>query len=258
MEEERWGTAITKIEPNKILLRGYRVDKLMGARSFAEAVYLAVKGELPDPEVTKLVDAILVSSVDHGVTPPSAQTAMTVASTGASVTTALAAGVSAIQRFHGGAIEDCMRVLYQAVERAEEEGATYDEYAKELLKISKQEKKRISGFGHRIHTEDPRSIKLFAIAEEAGIDDRHIRMAKALEDATEEIIGKRLPLNVDGAIAAVLCCLNFAPELGNAFFAISRLPGLVAHVEEEKRRYRPMRRILIDKHYYDGPDEREL
>jgi citrate synthase len=258
MADEQWGTAITRIEPNKILLRGYRVDKLMGEKSFAEVVYLAVKGELPDTKVARLMNAILVSSVDHGVTPPSAQTAIMVASTGASVTTSLAAGVSAIQKFHGGAIEDCMRVLYQAVEKAEEEGKAFGDYAKELLKISKEQKRRIPGFGHRIHTEDPRSMKLFAMAEETGIDDRHIRMAKALEDATEEIIGKRLPLNVDGAIAAVLCCLGFAPELGNAFFAISRMPGLVAHVEEEKRRYRPMRRILADKHFYDGPDEREL
>ena len=258
MADEEWGTAITKIEPNKILLRGYRVDQLMGAKGFAEVVYLAVKGELPDPNVARLMDAILVSSVDHGVTPPSAQTAMTVASTGASVTTALAAGVSAIQRFHGGAIEDCMRVLYGAVEEAEKRSLAFSAYAVELLKISKEQKRRIPGFGHRIHTEDPRSIKLLAMAGGAGIDDRHIRMAKALEDATEEVIGRRLPLNVDGAIAAVLCCLDFTPELGNAFFAISRLPGLVAHVEEEKRRYRPMRRIVVRDHYYDGPDEREL
>ncbi|MGD8794564.1 MAG: citrate/2-methylcitrate synthase, partial [Anaerolineae bacterium] len=83
MAEETWKTAITKIAPNKVAVRGYAIDELMGRISFGEMVYLVLKGELPSPEVGRLMDAMLVSSVDHGATPPSALAARTVASGGA-------------------------------------------------------------------------------------------------------------------------------------------------------------------------------
>ena len=66
-----WRTAITLIEPNKILVRGYPLDELMGRVSFAEVVYLVLSGELPSAAVGRLMEALLVSSIDHGATPPS-------------------------------------------------------------------------------------------------------------------------------------------------------------------------------------------
>ena len=96
MSELQWKTAITDVQPNKINLRGYPVDKLMGKISFAQGIYLALKGEFPSPEVGKLVDAIFVSSIDHGASPPSVLAARTVASTGAELNSAIAAGVLAI------------------------------------------------------------------------------------------------------------------------------------------------------------------
>jgi citrate synthase len=67
-----WKTATTCIEPNRILIRGFPVDEMMGRVSFAEAVYLLLVGELPTPAIGKMISAILVSSCDHGATPPSA------------------------------------------------------------------------------------------------------------------------------------------------------------------------------------------
>ena len=108
MSELQWKTAITEVLPNKVRLRGYPIDELMGKISFAQAIYLVLKGEFPSPEVGKLVDAMFVSSVDHGASPPSVLTARTVASTGAELNSAVASGVLAISRFHGGAIEEGM------------------------------------------------------------------------------------------------------------------------------------------------------
>ena len=104
MAEQTWKTAITKIGPNEVAVRGYRIDELMGRISFGEMVYLVLKGEIPTPEVGKLMDAILVSSVDHGATPPSALAARNVASGGAPMTTAIAGVIMTINRKHGGAI----------------------------------------------------------------------------------------------------------------------------------------------------------
>ncbi|MCX6575902.1 MAG: citryl-CoA lyase, partial [Candidatus Aminicenantes bacterium] len=71
MSEEKWKTAITDVKPNRIVMRGYPADELMGKISFAQAIYLILKGELPSSQVGRLIDAIFVSSVDHGASPPS-------------------------------------------------------------------------------------------------------------------------------------------------------------------------------------------
>jgi Citrate synthase len=85
-----------------------------------------------------------------------------------------------------------------------------------------------------------------------------VKTALAVEKALKEMTGKSLPINVDGAIAALLCELKIPPEIGNAFFILSRVAGPVAHVHEEKTRMRPMRKIHPTDFEYDGPCERSL
>ena len=104
MSDPAWKTAITKVEPDKVLVRGYPLDGLIGVCSFSQVLYLVLKGQMPSREVGRLIDAILVSSVDHGAGPPSVLTARTAASTGSELNACIAAGVLAISRFHGGAI----------------------------------------------------------------------------------------------------------------------------------------------------------
>jgi citrate synthase len=91
-----------------------------------------------------------------------------------------------------------------------------------------------------------------------GLSREHMKMAIAIEKAIEKHIGKRLPINVDGAIAVLLCEMDFPPELANAFFVMARIPGLVAHVYEERTRMKPMRYINSRDHEYDGILERKL
>jgi citrate synthase len=257
MGELHWDTAITKIKPNEIRLRGYRIDELMGKVGFADATWLALMGELPTKEVGRLIDSILVSSIDHGVTPPSVMAALTVASGGAALEPCLAGGILAISRFHGGAVEGCMKVLNDAVKRGEEEGKGAAEIVVEMLAEFKATKKRMPGYGHRIHTQDPRKERLFELAEEAGVKGKYIEMATAFEDELAKS-GKSIPLNVDGAIAACLCELGVPIFLANAFFLIARTVGIIAHIYEERTRFKPMRRIDPVDHGYDGPDDRSL
>jgi citrate synthase len=219
---------------------------------------LAIKGELPNEREAKMIDAMLVSSIDHGVTPPSCLTARTIASAGAPLNAALAGGVLSISRHHGGAIEDSMNMIQEAVRRKREMSKKPEEMANLLLKEYKERDKRLPGFGHRIHTKDPRTIKLFQIGAELGIAGEYVEMARAIEDATEQTSGKRLPINVDGAIAALLCEMKFPSELANAFFILARIPGLIAHVHEELTKMKPMRFINPKEHEYNGIPERKL
>ncbi|MCZ7542036.1 MAG: citryl-CoA lyase [Anaerolineae bacterium] len=257
-DDQHWTTAITEIKPNEVRLRGYRIDELMARVSFADAIFLALMGELPAPGVSRLLDAMLVASIDHGATPPSALAARTAASTGAPLNAAVAAGVLSINRHHGGAIEDCMGVINEAYALAEANDLSLEVAAAGLVALYRKDKKRMAGFGHRVHTADPRTARLFALAEEAGVAGRGMAMLRALEAALAADTGRRLPINVDGAIAAVLFDLGVPPALANAFFIMARVPGLVAHVHEEQTRERPMRRIHPSDHVYDGPAAREL
>jgi len=248
-----WKTAITEIKPNEIRLRGQRIDELMGKITFSQAIYLALTGKLPSEPVGRLLDAILVSSIDHGASPPSALAARTSASTGAPINAAVAVGLLSINKHHGGAVEDCMRLIQSALDCAREGNLSSAEAADKLVEAKRAAKERLPGFGHRVHTNDPRTARLLELAAEAGVAGAAVAMVEALRESWARQSGKPLPINVDGAMAAVLLDLHIPIELGNTFFMMARVPGLVAHVYEEQTRERPMRRIHPTDHEYDGP-----
>src|SRR2546421_1301456 len=252
-----WHSAITRIEPNKVAVRGYDIAELMGRVSFGSAVYLILTGELPSPAIARLMDSILVSSIDHGATPPSALAARTVASTGATLSAAVAAGIMSINRHHGGAIEDCARQLKTIADPAARESISMHESATRTLAAMREAGERMSGFGHRVHTKDPRTARLFELAREAGVDGAHMKAARAVEKSFADA-KKALPINVDGAIGAILVDLGMNPAAFNGIFIIARTPGLVAHVIEEQSREKPMRRIDPVNHGYDGPPPRSV
>jgi succinyl-CoA synthetase alpha subunit len=252
-----WHSGITRIEPNKVAVRGYDIAELMGRVSFGAAVYLILTGELPSPVVARLMDAILVSSIDHGATPPSALSARNVASTGATLSASVAAGVMSINRHHGGAIEDCARQLKAIADHAARDSISLEEAATRTLRTMSEAGERMSGFGHRVHTKDPRTARLFELAREAGVDGAHMQAARAVEKAFADA-KKSLPINVDGAIGAILADLGMNPAAFNGIFMIARTPGLIAHVIEEQSRERPMRRIDPVNHGYDGPAPRAV
>src|SRR6266513_1418432 len=247
-----WNTAITRVQPNKVAVRGYDIAELMGRVSVGAAVYLVLQGELPSPGVARLMDAILVSSIDHGATPPSALAARTVAATGGSLRASVAAGIMSINRHHGGAIEDCARQLKTIADIAAHESISMDEAATRRLAGMRETGERMPGFGHRLHTKDPRTLRLFELAREAGVDGVHMQAARAVEKAFAAA-KKSLPINVDGAISAILADLGMDTAAFNGIFMIARTPGLVAHVIEEQNREKPMRRIDPVNHGYDGP-----
>jgi citrate synthase len=257
-EESGWRTAITRIEPNEILIRGYAVDELMGRLSFAEAVYLILRGELPTPTMGKLFGAVLVASIDHGVTPPSTLAARNVATTGARLRASVAAGVLGFGVYHGGDVETCMRFLEEGLTRVRD-GETYADAADALLHACLEAGRTPPGFGHRIHTSDPRASRLLQMAHELELDGEHVQMVRAIDRRlAAQPTARPVPLNLDGAIAAVCADMGFEPELGNALFMIARIPGLVAHANEERSRQHPMRQIDPKDASYDGPPPRRL
>jgi citrate synthase len=254
----RWNTKITKVEPNHLVTRGYRQEDLIGNIPYSNVVYLLLKGELPSIEHGKMIDAILTACIDHGITPPSSIASRTVASGGVPLPTAVAAGILSIGDAHGGAIEKGAKFLQNGVLLMKKETKKVNEIAEILVREYKIQNKRIFGFGHRYHTSDPRTKRLFTLADKLKIAGNHISLSKAIELALEKLHRKKLPINVDGAIAAIISDMGFDWRLGKAFFLLGRVVGLTAHVYEEQTQEKPMRKMFSIECDYTGPKEKNL
>jgi citrate synthase len=257
-----WATGLTSISPNRILVRGYPLDDLMGRVNFAEGLYLLLTGDLPSPSVGHLMEAMLVSFIDHGVTPPSTLAARNVATTGASIRGAVAAGVLGFGPHHGGDALACRALLDEGLELARTSASGIGAAAQGLVdRLVFAEQIPPPGFGHRYHTIDPRATRLMQIAHELEVDQAYTQMLRSIEHALSQhpsLAGRPLPINIDGAIAAVCGDMGLPSEVADALLIISRVPGLAAHALEEQRREVPMRVIEPGVHRYDGPGERRV
>ncbi|MGZ7208836.1 MAG: citryl-CoA lyase [Methanobacterium sp.] len=252
----KWRTSITRVESNKIITRGYPQEDLIGNISFSEMVYLLVRGEMPSKQDAKMLEAILISFCDHGVTPPSTQAARLMASTGASMPASVSGGLLAFGKNHAGAIESSMKLLQGRIKR------TYDinkinEIACEIVDEYLKKGEKIPGFGHRYHTEDPRAPRLIQKAKDYGCLGIHTELALMIQSILLE--EKDIRMNIDGANGAILSDLGFDWNIGTGIFMIGRLPAIITHVHEEKNREVPFRKLLdIEEIYYDGIEEQEI
>jgi citrate synthase len=244
-------TSISWVEAEKINLRGSPIEDLIGARSYGEVLFLLLLGRLPAIEQAKMLEAIIVSVIDHGVKPPSTIAAVTVANTGASLNSAVAAGILAINKYHGGAIEDAMQAIGEAVKLQETEGLNAIQAAEKVVLNYKERKVRVSGFGHRFHAADPRTVRLFELAKELKVAGKFVEQAEVLEKVLSEKSGKSLPINADGAIAALLCEMDFPSKIANGIFMIARTAGLVAHAVEEQENNPPMRTVDVENYEFE-------
>ena len=247
-----WRTSISHVRPNEIRVRGYDLLELIGTRSFGDVCYLLLAGDMPQRNEGRMLEALLVGACEHSLVAPSVDAARFVASAGVPLQAAVAAGMTGLGDFHGGAVEDGADMLLEA----EATGRPPGQAARIVVARHKEEGLRVPGYGHVVHDPDPRGRRLFDVAEELGFCGRYCELALAFEGAMDEMFGRRLDMNIDGAMAALLLELGLDPGLGKALYVIGRAPGLVAHVYEEQTRERPYRDIGWRNIQYDGPEPR--
>jgi citrate synthase len=265
----KWKTSITKVEPNRIITRGYPQQDLIGNLSFPEMVYLLMQGTKPSENESKMLEAVLVSFCDHGTTPPSTQVARLMASTGSPLNTCVSGGLMSFGKHHAGALEQSMKLLQETVENGVEkddgagEAVTGAIESRKDIKINAYElveeflenNKKIPGFGHRYHDEDPRAPRLLELAKEYGVYGVHTQLAIAVQDILFEM--KNIRMNIDGANAGILSDMGFNWHVGTGLFMIGRLPALISHVNEEQNQESPFRKFIeADEICYDGVEER--
>lgn len=240
-----WTTKIAESSKEQTIIRGYKIEDCIEKLSFAEMTFLLWTGRMANPNESRIFNAMLVACAEHGIAPPSITAARIVKSGGNSMNASIAAGILACGDYHGGAIENSMRLIKENFGRP----------ASEVVAQFREEKKRLAGFGHKLYDTDPRAQKLLELAEKEGVAGGHVRFALELEAELEKAAGKKYCINVDGAIAAILCEMDVDPRLGKGLFALARTAGIVAHVFEESDE-KPFRRL--EKHEYTGERKNEF
>jgi len=234
-----WSTDIIDMKPGSIRFRGYPIEQLIGAVSFPQMIWLMLRGEMPSPDEAALLEAALVSAVDHGPQAPSIAIARMSVTCGLPLNGAMASAVNVLDDIHGGAGEQCME-LYADIARRRDEGAALEAAVEAGLDAFVEARgKVISGFGHRFHPVDPRAPRLLALVDAARakgvVSGRFAEIGRAVEAALERRKGRLIPMNIDGATAVIYAELGFAPPLGRGLFILSRSVGILAHAWEQSQ-----------------------
>src|SRR5438067_9960114 len=230
---DTWRNALVDAGPTHLRVRGHDVLQLMSEASFTDLIFLLHLGRLPSPGERRLLDAILIGVADHGAGAPSCAAARLAASGNrSSISSAIAAGILAIGDDHGGAGSNCMELIAEGLALAKHVGLAPAAAAQRTVEAAVREKRRLPGLGHRVHTTDPRVKVLFDMARAEGLAGDGILFMEALEAEARTRI-KPLPMNIDGALAAILHDMGFTPPAGRFLFIVGRVAGLTAEVAEE-------------------------
>ena len=233
-----WQTAIIDMEPGRIDIRGRPIQELIGNVTFPQMVWLMLRGDLPNEAQAKLLEAALVSAVDHGPQAPSIAAARMAATCGVGLNNALATGVNVLGDVHGGAGEQAVEVFQDIGVRIAEGAALADGVRDGVAAFKEAGGKFVPGYGHRFHKPvDPRAPRILALADEARdagvVSGRYVAIAREIESQLQAARGKPVPLNIDGATAAIYAELGFEAPLARALFCLSRSVGILAHAWEQ-------------------------
>jgi citrate synthase len=233
--ERPFRTDIASSDLAHIQVRGLDLaDELMTSRSFGDVVFLLIAGRLPTEPEHPLVEAMLTSLVEHGLTPSAAVARVTYSVAPESLQGAVAAGLLGVGSVVLGSMEQCGRLLSD-LRTAMVAGSDRDTAIGQALDDLAARGSPVPGLGHVTHKDgDPRTTRLFAIAAELGPKGPYVETLEALAAAAAERRALYLPINVTGAVAALLLELGVPWQLHRGFALVSRSAGLVAHIAEER------------------------
>jgi citrate synthase len=207
------------------------VDELIGELTFTEMSYFAITGRRPTRAQTRILDAVLVTLMEHGLTPSAIAARMIYGSTPESLQAGVSAGLLAVGSVFVGTMEGCAALIERILAAPDRERA-----ARDIADEYRSARRPIPGFGHHMHKpDDPRTPKLFALAESEGVPGEHIAALRTLSAAVDERFGKHITINATGAIGALLGEIGVPAPVMRGIAVISRSAGLVAHIAEEQR-----------------------
>lgn len=207
------------------------VDELIGELTFTEMTYFAITGRRPTRAQTRILDAVLVTLMEHGLTPSAIAARMIYGSTPESLQAGVSAGLLAVGSVFVGTMEGCAALIERILAAPDRERA-----ARDIADEYQSSRRPIPGFGHHMHKpDDPRTPKLFALAESEGVPGENIAALRMLSAAVDARFGKHITINATGAIGALLGEIGIPAPVMRGVAVISRSAGLVAHIAEEQQ-----------------------
>ena len=229
---------IGRAEPDAIIIRGRDLaSELMGKVTFTELTFLLVQGREPSAGEAALLDAVLVSLADHGLTPTALAARLTYTGAPESLQGAVAAGLLGAGTVFLGVVEDTAAFLEPVVAEADGDDDRLPAAARAAVEARLAAGGRIPGLGHPVHKQvDPRTPRMYEIAEQNAVLGPHLRALRLVADAHRELTGRALPINGAGVGGAALADLGFSSRIVRGFALVARSAGLVAHLAEEMER----------------------
>ncbi len=236
----RLNTHIAHATPDRILIRGVDlVDKIIGKKSFTEMLYFLSVGRMPTAAQIVILDACLVTLMEHGWTPSSVITRLVLESVPGEMQVAVAAGLLALGPVYAGTSEGCAKLLCEisppSDDRLGDWSSGADSRASAIVARHRNASQPIPGFGHPLHKpNDPRALRLLQLADETQISGRYVAALRMLSSAVDASFKKHITINATGAIAALLLEIQIPADLMRGIAVVSRSGGLIGHVKEER------------------------
>jgi len=262
--QDWWKTAIIDMRPGVIRFRGYAIEDLIGRVSYAQMVWLMLRGELPAKAEADLLEAALVAAVDHGPQAPSIAVARMAVTCGLPLNGAMASAINTLDDVHGGAGEQAVMLYADIAARIDTGAMLSAAVSAGLGEWQAADGRHLPGFGHRFHPVDPRAPRLLALVDAAAaggfVTGRYATIARAIETELAARAEKAIPMNIDGATAVIFAELGFPAPLARGLFLLSRAVGILAHGWEQSQQGGRIKGPMPPEflYRYDGPGPRPL
>lgn len=235
-------TNIAMADATRVIVRGRDlINDLIGKYSFTEMFYFLICERFPTQAETRVLDACLITLMEHGFTPAAVISRIMAESVPDQIQVSIASGLLTIGNVHAGTMEGCAALLTEGV-KAEDQ----DTWCRETLARFRERKKAVPGFGHKMHKPvDPRTKPLLDVARANQLDGPYVQLLLKMSAMIDEAAGKHVTINATGALAALLLEIGIAPSIVRAIAVVSRCAGLVGHILEEKKT--TSSRVIINK-----------
>jgi citrate synthase len=225
-------TAICTSDKESITVRGKDLNDLIGTLDFGEFFYFHLTGEIPSDSESRLFNAILVTVVEHGITPSVIAARLTHDSAPDAIQGAVSSGLLGAGGTFLGSMEDTAQMLEDGVDVATAEEAPIQDVAADIV----AEYDRLPGFGHPLHDPvDPRTERLLTVVEEEDKATDYVELLRSIETEAQKVYDSNMMINATGAIGATVMELGLQPRIARGLALVSRSAGLVGHIDEEIR-----------------------
>ncbi|WP_168788499.1 citryl-CoA lyase [Paraburkholderia aromaticivorans] len=223
--------------PDRIVVRGKDLpNEILGHMNLGDFAFLQLTGKAATPEQSAVFNAILITLVEHGMTPSAIVARMTYAGAPESLQAAVAAGLCGLGSVFVGSMEGACRMLSEALPYSTKH-EDLEQLAHDTVAAWRGRGATIPGIGHPLHKPvDPRTPRLFEMAAQNGLSGDYVKLMQLIGAEAERVSGKSLPVNATGAIGAICCEFGFPWRIVRGFGVMARAIGLVGHLAEEAER----------------------